>query len=361
MSETNKKDKAQLIIKNLADGILVFDEKNALVMINPKAEEFLGVKGKEVIGKNFSELISLPTLKPLMNFFDYQNVWGIFKKEIFEETQKGLLLEINTIPLIEDSQRPGTVVILHDITREKKIEKLKTEFISLVAHQLRTPLSAIKWALEMLLEGSFGQLNEEQKNLLDRTYKSNERMISLIKDLLNVTKIEEGKYIFDYSPENLQEITQEIIDGFQEKIQKKNLKFDFKKPIDGKFPEVKMDKEKIKLVIENLINNAIKYTPERGEVIISLKCDKLGVEFQIQDSGIGIPKNQQERVFSKFFRTANAIQMETDGSGLGLYLAKNIIEAHRGEIGFKSEEGKGSTFWFTLPLKEEFEEILERF
>jgi signal transduction histidine kinase len=252
-------------------------------------------------------------------------------------------------------------VILHDITREKKIEKLKTEFISLVAHQLRTPLSAIKWALEMLLESEGEKLPLEQKDLLEKAYQSNERMILLIKDLLDVTKLEEGKYIFSFSLEDLEEITQEVIDSYQKVIQKKNLKFEFQKPIDEKLPKVKVDREKIKLAIENLIDNAIKYTPAGGKVTVSLESDKLKLELRVEDSGIGIAKNQQERVFSKFFRTSKAMQMEPDGSGLGLYLAKNIIEAHKGEIGFQSKEGQGSIFWFTLPLKEKFEEILERF
>jgi len=356
-----KTDKFQLIIKHFSDGVLVFNKENKLSLINPQAEEFLGVKEKEVIGKSFPELKKLPILKPLMNFFGYKKIWGIFKKEIFEESEKGLVLEISAVPLIEMDTKLGTLVILHDITREKRVEKLKTEFISLVAHQLRTPLSAIKWALEMTLEDGAGQMTEEQKHLLETTYQSNERMINLIKDLLDVTKIEEGKYIFSSSLEDLETITQETIDSFQKEIKKKNLKFDFKKPIDGKLPKVMVDREKIKLAIGNLIDNAIKYTSLGGEVTVSLKCDKLEIEFKVQDSGAGIPKSQQGRVFSKFFRASNAMQMEPDGTGLGLYLTKNIIEAHRGKIGFQSEEGKGSTFWFTLPLKEEFEEILERF
>lgn len=361
MNSEDKKDKIQLIIQNFADGILVFDEENKLTLINPQAEEFLGVKEKEVIGKSFSDLKDLANLKSLMGLFDYKKVWGVFKKEIFEESETKLIFEVSFIPLVESEKNSGTLVILRDVTREKKIEKMKTDFISLAAHQLRTPLSAIKWALETILEGETGQLSEEQKELLERTYQSNERMIRLIKDLLDVAKIEEGKHIFSYSLEDLEAITQEVIDSFQEIIKKKSLKLDFKKPIDKKLPRVKVDREKLKLAIENLIDNAVKYTPPGGEVTVSLKCDKVKIEFKVQDSGIGIPKNQQERVFSKFFRTSQAMQMETDGSGLGLYLTKNIIEVHGGEIGFISEEEKGSTFWFTLPLREEFEEILERF
>lgn len=361
MDQEDKKNKIQLIIKNFSDGILVFDEENRLNLINPQAEELLDIKEKEALGKSFSDIMALPNLKPLMGSFEYKKIWGLYKKELFSETKKRLILEITSIPLLEKEEKSGTLLILHDVTREKEIERMKTDFISLAAHQLRTPLSAIKWALAMILEGETGQLNEEQRGLLERTYQSNERMITLIKDLLNVTKIEEGKYIFSYSLENLEVITQEVIDSFQEAIKKKNLKLDFKKPMDGKLPKVKVDREKIKLAVENLIDNAVKYTPLGGGVTVSLKCDKLKIEFKVQDSGIGIPKNQEERVFGKFFRAPQAVQMETDGSGLGLYLTKNIVESHGGEIGFISEEGKGSTFWFTLPLKEEFEEILERF
>jgi signal transduction histidine kinase len=238
-------------------------------------------------------------------------------------------------------------MILHDVTREKAIERMKTEFVSISAHQLRTPLSAIKWTLKMFLDGDLGELTKEQREFLEKTYKSNERMINLINDLLNVTRIEEGRYLYRPVLADIVPICQSVIDSYREEIEKKNLKFEFKKPKE--LPKVRVDIEKISLAIQNLLENAIRYNREGGEIEIVLKEKEKEIEFSIRDTGIGIPKDQQNRVFTKFFRAPNAMRMETEGSGLGLFITKNIIEAHGGKIWFKSEEGKGTTFYFTLP------------
>jgi len=253
----------------------------------------------------------------------------------------------------------GNLIILHDITREKIVERMKTEFVSISAHQLRTPLSAIKWSLKMLLDGDLGEISLEQKEFIEKAYASNERMIKLINDLLNVTRIEEGRYLFSLSYENIANIIKEQYQTFKELAEKKGLKMEliFKQ---DKFPLVKVDKEKISLVIQNLIENAIHYT-QKGKITITLESKDREIIFSVEDTGIGIPKDQQERVFSRFFRAENAILSETEGTGLGLFISKNIIEAHGGKIWFKSEEGKGTTFYFTLPIKEELGEFLRTF
>ena len=257
-------------------------------------------------------------------------------------------------------EKTGTLVILHDITREKMVERMKTEFVSLAAHQLRTPLSAIKWTLRMLLDGDLGEITAEQRDFIEKTYSSNERMIALINDLLDVTRIEEGRYLYKPILTDFEPICQFVINSYQDEIKRKKLKLEFKKP-EKKLPQVKVDVEKIRLVIQNLLDNAVRYTPAGGEIIISLAQAKKAIEFSIKDTGIGIPKDQQERVFSKFFRGTNVIRMETEGSGLGLYITKNIIEAHGGKIWFESGAGKGTTFYFSLPTKEEFGEFLKEF
>jgi len=254
----------------------------------------------------------------------------------------------------------GTLIILHDITREKTIERMKTEFVSLAAHQLRTPLSAIKWTLRMLLDGDLGKITEEQKDFIEKTYKSNERMITLINDLLDVTRIEEGRYLYKPVLADVEPIVQFVTNSYQEEIKKKKIRFEFKKPEEG-LPKIKLDVEKIRLAIDNLIENAIRYTPAYGKVMVSLEHKKGGIEFSVKDTGVGIPKDQQGRIFTKFFRAANVMRMATEGTGLGLFITKNIIEAHGGKIWFESEEGKGTTFYFAIPVKEEFGEFLKEF
>jgi len=342
-----EKNKTLAIITNFSDGLLVFDKENNLLLINPKAEISFEIKAKEIIGKSISELTKIPTLKSLIDLLG-EEIKKIFRKEF--QLKENLILELTTTPLMREKKKIGTLVILHDVTREKIIERLKTEFVSLSAHQLRTPLSAIKWTLRMLLDGDVGEITKEQKDLLEKTYRSNERMINLINDLLNVARIEEGRYVYRPIFADIEKIIQSVIDSFKTEIEIKNIKFKFNKPIE-KLPEILMDVEKMKLVIENLLDNAIRYTLSGGEVTVSITRGIKEAEFKVQDSGVGIPEDQQKRIFSKFFRGANIMRMETEGTGLGLFITKNIIEAHGGKIWFESKEGKGTTFYFTLPIR----------
>jgi PAS domain S-box-containing protein len=352
-----ERDKTQTIISNLADGLLVFDGESKLSLINPQAEKFLKTEGEKIIGRSIGELTSLLGFKKLVKFLG-KEIKEVFRHKL--SISKDLVLEVSTIPIMSGKEKLGALIILHDITREKIIEGMKTEFVSLAAHQLRTPLSAIKWTLRMLLDGDLGKITKEQKEFIEKTYQSNERMISLINDLLNVTRIEEGRYLYKPTFTQMENIVQLVTDSFKEIIKKRKINFTFKKP-EKRSPKVKVDIEKIRLTINNLLDNAIRYTPVGGKVTVSLKYGKKEIELSVKDSGVGIPKEQQERIFTKFFRGANVIRMATEGTGLGLFIAKNIIEAHGGKIWFESEEGKGSTFYFTLPVKEEFTEFLKEF
>ena len=352
-----ERDKTNTIITNFADGLLVFDLENKLALINPRAEVFFKIKSREVIGKSVLELDSFPNLKPLIILLGKPSLKTGVAREIKEMSKKELLLEkdlileVSTISIMVGEERTGTLVVLHDVTREKIVEKLKTEFVSLSAHQLRTPLSAIKWTLQMLLDEDLGEITKEQREFIEKIYESNEKMIKLINDLLDVTRIEEGRYLYRPVLASLENEVQFVVNSYKEEIEKRKLKLEFKEP-KKKLPQVMLDVEKMRLAIQNLLDNAIRYTHSGGQVTISLKGDKNKVEFRISDTGIGIPKDQQKRVFTKFFRGANAVKIETGGTGLGLYITKNIIEAHDGKILFKSEEGKGSTFYFSLPCGE---------
>ncbi len=354
-----EKNKTLTIISNLADGLLVFDKNNSLSLINLQAENFFSVKTKEIMGNSVLELVKFPNLRTLVNLLGME-IKGIFRKELM--IGENLTVEVSTVPMILGEEKLGTIVILHDITREKMVERIKTEFVSLAAHQLRTPLSAIKWTLNMLLDGDLGEITKEQREFVGKTYQSNERMINLINDLLDVTRIEEGRYLYKPALANFENIVQFVVNSYQEEARRKKLSLEFKKPI-SKLPNIVLDVEKIRLVVQNLLENAVRYTPSGGEITIILRHQKKEkeIEFQIQDTGVGIPKDQQERVFTKFFRAANVMRMETEGSGLGLFISKNIIEAHGGRIRFESEEGKGTTLYLNLPIKEEFVEFLKEF
>jgi len=352
-----EKNKTLSIITNFTDGLLFFDKENKLSLVNPQAETFLEIKVQEAVGQSISELTKFPNFKTLINILG-KEIKGVYRKEL--PFKKNLILEISTISMMSGEERQGALVILHDVTREKMVERIKTEFVSLAAHQLRTPLSAIKWTLKMLLDGDLGKITEEQREFIEKSYKSNERMINLINDLLDVTRIEEGRYLYKPVLSDIEAVVQFVINSYREEIKKKKLNLEFKKS-EKKLPKAMVDVEKIKLAIQNLLENAVRYTSPGGKITVSLKQIKKEIEFSVEDSGVGIPKDQQKRVFSKFFRGANVIRMETEGSGLGLFISKNIIEAHGGRIWFESEEGKGTTFYMTLPITEEFKEFLEKF
>lgn len=353
--EATKKELAEerditlAVINNFSDGLLLFNNSNKLILINPQAEIFLNVKGKDIIGKPPSGLSAFnPRLEKLVKMVYYE---GIVKTLTRQELSlsDNLILEVSSVSLTAEEGGIGALVVLHDVTREKLVERMKTEFVSIAAHQLRTPLSAIKWTLRMILDGELGEITPEQKNFLKRAYQSNERMIYLINDLLNVSRIEEGRYIYKTTLTGLEVIVQSVIDSLKEAIERKGIKLSFRKP-DRQLPLVSVDVEKITLAIQNILDNAVRYTPKGGQVTISLAYGKKEIECSISDNGVGIPKNQQKRVFQKFFRGTNVVRKDTEGTGLGLFIAKNIIDAHGGKIWFSSEEGKGTTFYWTLPI-----------
>lgn len=343
-----ERDKTNALIINFTDGLLFFDKENKLSIINPQAENFLEIKASEAIGQAISQLKEFPSFKPLIDLLG-EKIQPVFRKEL--KIKEDFILEVSAVPIVSRGELLGYLVVLHDITREKMIERIKTEFVSLAAHQLRTPLSAIKWTLKMFLDGDLGEITPDQKAFLEKTYFANERMINLINDLLNVARIEEGRYLYKPQPEDIISIFSDAINFHQEKAERKKIELIFKKP--QTLPKVLVDKEKISLAISNLINNAIEYTLPGGRVTIEVQKREKELLCSVSDTGIGIPKDQQSRVFTKFFRASNAMRLQTEGTGLGLFITKNIIEAHGGRIWFESEEGKGTTFSFTLPIKEE--------
>ncbi|MDB5161755.1 MAG: Sensor protein resE [Candidatus Saccharibacteria bacterium] len=233
-------------------------------------------------------------------------------------------------------------------TQLQKLDEAKDEFISMASHQLRTPLTSIKGYISMLSEGDVGKVTDEQKHLLDEAFMSSERMVRLIGDFLNVSRLQTGKFIVEKHPADLAKIVEQEIDSLATNAASRNLKFTYKKP--KKFPELNLDESKIRQVIMNFSDNAIYYSKDNSTIKINLKADKQMVEFTVKDTGIGVPEEEKEQLFNKFFRATNARKQRPDGTGVGLFLAKKVIDAHDGDIIFESKEGKGSTFGFRLPL-----------
>lgn len=233
----------------------------------------------------------------------------------------------------------------------QEIDRAKSHFVSIAAHQLRTPLSIIKWTFRMLLSGDFGKINDEQKNVIQRGYDVNEGTIVLISDLLDVARIESGRFAYIFSDVSIEEVIKDAVEMNMPRAKERKIAISTVKGSRGKVPFVRGDKTSLRIALQNLVSNAINYTLPGGEVEVIYKKKGAFVEVRVKDTGVGVQRNQMGRLFTKFFRGDNVVRMQTSGTGLGLFIAKSIISAHNGDMGAESEEGKGSTFWFTIPIK----------
>ena len=238
--------------------------------------------------------------------------------------------------------------IIKQVEDMAKLNKLKTEFVSVASHQLRTPLSAIRWETELLMAKLNCGLTDKQCKSINTINILATRMTRLVNDLLDVTRIDQGRLVLKKEKFDLVLAVEEIVNNLLPLAKAKQLHIVVNKK--GKLRETSGDNDKIKLVIENLLSNSIKYTKNRGKIEIGISRISGFLVFSIRDNGVGIPKQQQKEVFSKFFRSDNVVKYQTEGTGLGLYIAKNIIEQSGGKIWFQSIEQIGSVFNFSLPL-----------
>lgn len=232
--------------------------------------------------------------------------------------------------------------------RLRELDKAKSEFISVAAHQLRTPLSAIKWTLSLIIDEDTKNLTPEQRGLIMKGYESNERIIRLVNELLTVTRIEAGKVQYALSRFHIDDLIDSVLLDFTGVARDRRIRLSFEKS-QAALPYVNADAEKIRSVIQNLVENSMWYTRDGGEVVVSSGLEGNLIKVSVRDNGIGIPERQKSGIFNKFFRADNAMRTKTDGSGLGLFVAKSVVEAHGGTIGFTSREGDGTTFYFTIP------------
>lgn len=230
----------------------------------------------------------------------------------------------------------------------QKLDEAKDDFISMASHQLRTPLTSIKGYISMMMEGDVGKVTPEQTHVLNEAFVSSERMVRLISDFLNVSRLQTGKFIIDKHPVDLAILVQREIESLKPNAMARDMKFIYKVPKN--IPELELDENKIQQVVMNFSDNALYYSKEKGKITITLKKIPGWVEFLVNDDGIGVPQSEQAHLFKKFFRATNARRARPDGTGVGLFLAKKVVDAHDGEIIFESEEGKGSAFGFRLPI-----------
>lgn len=247
---------------------------------------------------------------------------------------------------LQNKIEEATAELKRSNSRLRELDEAKDEFVSMASHQLRTPLTAVKGYISMLMEGDAGATTPEQKKMLDAAMLSSQRMVHLIADLLNVSRMKTKKFVINHKETYLPEVVSSEIGQLKDGAKSKHIRFEFDKP--KRFPILSLDEVKLRQVIMNFMDNAIYYTPEHGHIKVSLVNKRDSVEFTVKDNGIGVPASEKHKLFTKFYRAENARRARPDGTGLGLFMAKKVVAAQGGEIIFESTEGKGSVFGFRL-------------
>lgn len=383
----DEKEKWRLIFHNVEDAIILLSKEQVIVDVNQRAKEILGSKNISLTGRSLfslfrimdlevrSSLLSLETVqqyktlneeelsKKINGFFEKGK--RVMPKEYLIETAGGKFWTMVSMKTVIKRWNDENYGVLHvrDISKRKKLEQDKNEFMSMVSHELRTPLSSMKGYLSMTLNNDYGRLNEMQTSSLKKMENSTDRMIGLVEDLLDVSRIELGRINLQKEPVDTLEVILKSLQEIGQKITKKRIRVRFqgrditgciknnKKPKHTKSPiYVWGDNDRILQVMQNLIDNAVKYSFEKTLLSISVNETGQYAEIKIEDQGVGIPKEDLDKLFKKFSRIHNALSVQAGGTGLGLYITKRLINAHGGRIDVTSVPDKGSIFTVGLPI-----------
>jgi PAS domain S-box-containing protein len=361
-----KQAEANAIFNSIGDGAIATDEFGRITRVNPVALKLLHYTEAELLGEWFPKIVvAMSADGKVINLIDRPITRAFLtgqpvSAKFFYRRKDGqpLPVSINVSPILLNGKPLGAIEVFRDITVEEEIDRMKSEFISLASHQLRTPLSAIKTYSHMLVDGYMGKVTPTQKKALHTIISATNRMNELISTLLNITRIESGSIAATPKVLKVDRVVEEVLKELALMAADKSIATSLK--VSGKAStSIKTDNLILKEILTNLISNGIKYTPEGGQLDVTVKPRLADVLVSITDTGWGIPKDVQGQIFSKFFRAHNIVRRETTGTGLGLYLVKGLIEILGGRIWFKSAEHAGTTFTFVLPRNKIFDETKE--
>lgn len=336
------------IISSLRDGVILLDKSGQTLAVNSIAEEITGFAKNELLKKQLTKLVTLKD--PAGQIIQVEKITAATSPQKIDLTGKDehkANIEITIIPT--DDPNIGFMLLLHDLTQEKVFEQMQIDFVSMASHEFRTPLTSIIDYLSVLEEESGKSLAKEQKEFLDRALQSAQQLSALVNNILNVAKVERGSFAVSLKPLNLNKILKEALENNQGHALQKSIFLTLDLP-SHPLPEALADEVRINEVLNNLLDNAINYTKNQGKIEIGAKTNNNEVVIHIKDNGIGIPKEALGHLFTKFFRGSEALKDDYKSNGLGLYLSKSIIDLHHGRIWVESAVGKGSTFFFSLPI-----------
>ena len=329
--------KVRAILQSIADGVIVVDREGRIILANPASQQILGMAREELEGRFTRELPGL--FQP----------GGLFAQDNprFELMER--YINVSSTPVVTDAgETLGRVYVLRDITREVEADRAKSEFISTVSHELRTPLTSIKGYVDLILLGSVGEITPMQRSFLEVVRSNSNRLVDLINDLLDISRIETGRIVLNPEPISIFDVVEEVVESARAEIERKQLHLEVRVPPD--LPMVHADRKRITQVLTNLVSNAYKYTREGGRVEISARCENGFLTVSVSDTGVGISQEDQKKLFTRFFRADNPLRDEVGGTGLGLAISKSFVEMHGGRMWVESELNVGSTFSFSLPL-----------
>ncbi|MFA5069797.1 MAG: PAS domain S-box protein [Patescibacteria group bacterium] len=352
----NEKAKDEAILGNIADGVVVVDKEGKIIVINQAARKMLGFESSEALGKPWSEILRRQDEEGHFISSDTGAVQAALLKEKVTRADSYYYVRKNKTrfpvlrsvsPIILDKKVVGAVNVFRDITREKEIDRMKDEFISVASHELRTPMTAIMGNIDMVLKGKAGQVSHEVKEYLKDVAIASDRLIKLVNDMLDVSHIEVGRLMFNPKPIDISVLIHSVVKECQAMAKEKNLILKYN---PGKnLPKVSADPDKVLQVLNNIIGNAIKFTPE-GSVTITTKQKQNKVIVQVKDTGIGIRQEDKDKIFQKFFQLDTSLSREIKGTGLGLYISQQMVKKMGGEIWLESEGlGRGTIISFSLP------------
>lgn len=344
----------QAILDNMVDGVITIDGRGHIHSFNPAAERIFGYRVQDVMGQNVNMLMPSPHREQHDSYLQNYQSTGVARvigigREVVGQRRDGSLFPMElAVSEIEQSGRPMYVGMVRDITERKRVERMKSEFVSTVSHELRTPLTSISGALGLIAGGALGQMSEQARQMLGIAQRNSQRLTHLINDLLDMEKIAAGKMQFDIQLQPLRPLVEQALDAHRGYGAERNVELVLTRAV----PEiqVRVDSQRLLQVLSNLLSNAIKFSPENGTVDVGVEMDAARVRVHVRDHGPGVPAVFHDRIFQKFAQADASDTRQKGGTGLGLAISRELIERMQGRIGFESTEGEGATFYFELPV-----------
>jgi two-component system phosphate regulon sensor histidine kinase PhoR len=341
----SERAKLDLVLSSMFEGVIVTDSSEKIILMNPSLRKIFFVDTNPE-GKKPLEVIRNTAVQDIVDKI-IQGKQGLATEEITVSVPEEKILKVNGVPIVRNNEFEGAILVFHDITELRRLEQIRQDFVANVSHELRTPISSIKGYAETLLEGALKD-KDNAKEFISIIYQDSNRLANLINDLLDLSKIESGKMKMNFVPLDVASVTKRAVTVIENQAKVKSISF--KLNLAPELPKIRADETRFSQVMINLLDNAIKYTPENGSVTVTAKVVNNSLQVDIEDTGIGISEKDLPRIFERFYRVDKARSRELGGTGLGLSIVKHIVQAHSGQVWVKSELGLGSTFSFTIPL-----------